>query len=127
MFVNPFISIFCEPEPARFAEKHKEIPYEDVSRNYSQPFALFFCAGICCQNQTKFNLLVPLAQLAEHFDLTKISDWNPWFYSRQRHHVLFFLAGSPPVGGGNFVNFIRKKLVMKNQELHKKNSVVWRG
>jgi len=46
MFVKPgpFISNFCAPEPALFAEKNKEIPCENVSRNHSKTFAFFFFA-----------------------------------------------------------------------------------
>ena len=45
MFLKPYISNFCELEPARLAEKNKEIPYEDDSRIILSLLHSFFVPG----------------------------------------------------------------------------------
>ena len=125
---------FCEPEPARFAEKNKEIPYENVSRNHSKTLSFFFFAP---GDIVKFKLNPNCLHKWHSWQCTLTESKFPtgilgsipdegmtcYFLMKASRFIFvrgitcyFLIAGPPPVGGGNFVSFIRKKLVLKNKE-----------
>ena len=137
-------SEFLQPEPAQFAEKNKEILYENVSRNHS--ILCFSCLGTSRSSRVRFDFFlnrpkilsklnrIPVAYIGSSVVKALGLNSNLLLESMVRYptkieRVIFLtrhiIAGPPPVGGGNFVSLIRIKLVLKNKEFSCVDRVIY--
>ena len=134
MFVQPFFLIFANRSLPGSQRKIRKFFMKMSAEIILFSVSILFNVQRYYQSWIEPKFLTLVAYSVRHSLVKVLISWNPRFNSRRvhdshffderitcccflgNHTYRFFFSWIPPVGGGNFVSLIRKKLILKNKK-----------